>query len=54
MNGWHILLSNGNIIKNFEFKDEWCIRQQCFMEFNDWGVLIYKTPMVMFGCEVLL
>ena len=42
--GWRIELKNGTKIMDFDMCDEFCIRQQCFMQFGDYGKLIGETP----------
>ena len=40
---WHILLSNGHRINDFDIEDEYFIRQAGFMEFGDWPFLIGES-----------
>lgn len=40
---WYILMKDGTRIVNFNLEDEFGIRQQIFMEFGEWAVLIIES-----------
>jgi hypothetical protein len=40
---WIILMKDGTKIKSFDHEDEFCIRQQIFMEYGEWAELVGES-----------
>ncbi len=42
---WYILLTNGDTIEDFDFEDEYSIRQAVFAESGEWPQLVGKSQL---------
>lgn len=40
---WYLEIDDNLKIVDFDIEDEFYIREQCFIEFNDWGTLIFGS-----------